>query len=402
MRIATVLTENGQRAVGTRIAPAVRDRLFVEGKAWAGTATVVGARHIAAYEPISDISGEIVGALGLGIVESKFTDIREDALVDFLAITLGGGLVALVLAGLMARKIAQPVRHLVHGVQSVAGGDFGHQVDTDMSIDEIAQLGAHINRMSSALVERDLKIARQTEERVSRSERLAIVGRLAAGVAHQINNPLGGIMLFSNLLLRKFPSEGIERENLERIAAETKRCQRIVQGLLDFARHREPKMERAAVKDVIDKALQLVEHQAMFLSVQTERRYAEDAPLVQLDIAQMQEVFLNLILNAVEAMNGKGRLTVATEAVEDGKAVRVSIADTGCGIDEDKIERVFEPFFTTKEVGKGTGLGLSISRGIVETHGGTIWAASTKGQGTTFFIRLPAASADGESPAGAP
>ncbi len=139
----------------------------------------------------------------------------------------------------------------------------------------------------------------------------------------------------------------------------------------------------------------------MFLSIQTERRYAEDAPLVQLDIAQMQEVFLNLILNAVEAMNGKGRLTVATETVEDGQAVRVSIADTGCGIAEDQLERVFEPFFTTKEVGKGTGLGLSISRGIVESHGGTIWAASKPGEGTTFFIRLPAVAVGGEPPTGA-
>jgi two-component system NtrC family sensor kinase len=400
VRVATVLTLDGHRAFGTRIAPEVRDRLLVDGKPWAGTATVVGARHLAAYEPISDISGKVIGALGLGILESKFTDIREDALVIFLAITLGGALVALVLAGFMARRIAQPVRHLVQGVKSVAGGDFAHQVDTDTSIDEFAQLGTHINRMSSALVERDLKIARQTEERVSRSERLAIVGRLAAGVAHQINNPLGGIMLFSNLLLRKFPDKGIERENLERIAAETKRCQRIVQGLLDFARHREPKMERVAIKDVIDKALQLVEHQAMFLSIQTERRYAEHAPLVRLDVAQMQEVFLNLILNAVEAMNGKGGLTITTEAVDEGQAVRVSIADTGCGIAEDQIERVFEPFFTTKEVGKGTGLGLSISRGIVESHGGTIWAASTKGAGTTFFIRLPAATAGDSSPSG--
>lgn len=391
IRIATIaVTKEGAPAIGTRVAPEVRDRVLTAGESWVGRASVVGDRHITAYEPIRDSSGRVVGALALGILEAKFTDIRRDALAAFLAITLGGVVLSLVLAGFMTSKVTAPMRRLVEAVKHVAGGDLEQQVQIDTSVEEIAQLGRHINQMARALRERDRAIQRQTQEKISRSERLAIVGRLSAGVAHQINNPLGGIMLFSNLLLRKFPEPCIERENLERIANEAKRCQRIVQGLLDFARHREPKLERTDIKNVVEKALQLVENQALFLNIETERRYAEDAPAVRIDVAQMQEVFLNLVLNAVESMNGRGKLTISTATVDQGGAVRVSIADTGCGVAEDQIERIFEPFFTTKEVGKGTGLGLSISRGIVESHGGNIWAESKLGEGTTFHIRLVA------------
>jgi two-component system NtrC family sensor kinase len=392
VRISTLVLQDGHRAIGTRIAPSVRNLVMNQGLPWVGRASVIGAWHLTAYEPILDISGRVIGNLAIGILEKKLTVVRQEHLAVFLAITLGGVILSLIIASLMARNVTTPMRKLLLAVQQVAGGNLEHQVDTQSSVHEIAQIGRHFNRMSLALKERDLVIRRQTEEKISRSERLTIVGRLAAGVAHQINNPLGGIMLFSNLLLRKAPERGIERENLERISNEAKRCQKIVQGLLDFARNREPKLELTFIKDVIDKALQLVENQAMFLDIQLERRHASDLPMVRVDVAQMQEVFLNLILNAVESMGGRGKLIVLTEVTDEGNNVRISIADSGHGIPENLIERIFEPFFTTKEEGKGTGLGLSISRGIVETHGGNIWARSKPGEGTTFFIRLPAAA----------
>jgi len=393
VRVATVIANHGDRAVGTRLDPEVRANVITHGRPWVGRAEVVGDRHITSYEPIRDLSGKVVGALALGILERRFTEPRRDALAVFLAITLAGVVLSFLVAVTMTRRIVSRVRRLVDAVERVAGGDFGHRVGVDSDIYEMALLEGQIDRMSVALAERDATIKRQTEERISRSERLAIVGRLAAGVAHQINNPLGGILLFSNLLLRKFPEEGIERENLERISNEAKRCQSIVQGLLDFARHREPTFERARIEEVVERALRLVEHQGLFLNVAVTRRYAEDAPSADVDVTQMQEVFLNLVLNAVQAMNERGELTVTVAPEPRENAVRITIADTGPGIAEDQVEKIFEPFFTTKDVGRGTGLGLSVSRGIVEGHGGIIWAESRPGAGANFVIRLPVAQA---------
>ncbi len=246
--------------------------------------------------------------------------------------------------------------------------------------------GLHSRQRELVLTQRLLE--RRSEE-MGKSERLAMIGRLAAGVAHEINNPLGGIMLFSNLLLRKAPAAGTERENLERICSEAKRCQKIVQGLLDFARHREPMAEPVDIHDVLDKTLQLVENQAMFQNIETVKNYCKERCVVRVDPGQMEQVFMNLFFNAVEAMQGKGRLTISTQPVDRGEEIQISIADTGCGIPEEHMGHLFEPFFTTKGVGEGTGLGLSISRGIVENHGGTIWATSTVGQGAIFCVRLP-------------
>jgi signal transduction histidine kinase len=246
--------------------------------------------------------------------------------------------------------------------------------------------GLHSRQRELVLTQRLLE---KRSEEMGKSDRLAMIGRLAAGVAHEINNPLGGIMLFSNLLLRKAPAAGTERENLERICNEAKRCQKIVQGLLDFARRREPKAEPVDIHDVLDKTLELVEGQALFQNIETVKNYRKEGRLVRVDPNQMEQVFINLVFNAAEAMGGTGRLTISTQSVDGGEGLQISVADTGCGISEEDMEHVFEPFFTTKSVGDGTGLGLSISRGIVENHGGTIRVTSKVGHGTTFAIRLP-------------
>ncbi len=392
IRIATnAKLGDGRPALGTRLDQAVRQRVLAEGKPFVAPATVVGERHITAYEPIRDVTGAVVGILAVGIPESKFTAVRADAFALFFGITLGGVLLSLAITGFMARKIMHPIRGLVDGVRGLGAGNLGRRVDPDGTIREFGELGEGFNRMAAAIQERDLQLKYRTQERVGKAERLALVGRLAAGVAHELNNPLGGIMLFSNLLLRKTAADAPQRENLERIAGEAARCQRIVQGLLDFSRQRELKPELLDVAELMDKTLQLVEHQAMFHDVQVIRRYAPEAPPVRVDASQLQQVFINLILNAVEAMEGKGKLSLATQPTEQGEALQISVGDTGCGIPAENLDRLFEPFFTTKEVGRGTGLGLSISRGIVENHGGTIWVTSQVGRGTTFFIRLPVA-----------
>jgi two-component system NtrC family sensor kinase len=224
-----------------------------------------------------------------------------------------------------------------------------------------------------------------------KSERLASVGRLAAGIAHEINNPLGGILLFSRLLLRSCQSDGVERENLERIVNDATRCQDIVQGLLDFSRQREPTTEPLNLNDVVQKGTSLLENQAIFHNINMVKHLQPDLPPARADAAQMQQVFVNIIMNAAEAMEGEGTLTISTRSLPADRHVEVSFTDTGCGIPEESLGHLFEPFFTTKEVGRGTGLGLSVSHGIVESHGGTIRVTSRIGEGTTFVVCLPLA-----------
>jgi len=229
---------------------------------------------------------------------------------------------------------------------------------------------------------------RLDEQRLMRSEKLASIGRLAAGIAHEINNPLTSILTFSSLLLRKAEEE--QKEKLEIIVKETTRCREIVRGLLNFARQGEPKKEACDVNRIIEAALALTKNQ---LKVSENRITMEKAlanvPLQQLDPNQILEVFVNIIINALDAMPNGGQLSIATGLVENEKAVEIRVADTGCGIPKESLARVFDPFFTTKEPGKGTGLGLAVSYGIIDGHNGSIDVESELGKGTTFIIRLP-------------
>ena len=179
------------------------------------------------------------------------------------------------------------------------------------------------------------------------------------------------------------------RENLERIEKDAKRCQNIVQGLLDFARERDPKMEYQELNGIVEKSINLFENQALFLNIDVIKLYQSDLPMIFVDPTQLQQVFVNIIMNAADTMNENGVLTIRTQLSQKEGFVEVSFSDTGNGIPADQIDRVFEPFFTTKGVGYGTGLGLSISHGIVHRHGGIIKVYSEVGKGSTFEVLLP-------------
>jgi len=391
IRIATnVLTENGERAIGTCVSSEVHDRVLKEGKPWVERAFVVKDWYITAYRPIKDLSGSIVGMLYVGMLEEKFSDMRRDTLWMYLGVIVGGVGVSLVVCVFLTRKISRPVDALVQASKELAQGNLGYRVRPDESIKEIALLGHAYNVMASSIKERDEQLRRRTEEELRESERLAMIGRLAAGIAHEINNPLGGILLISKILLRKTEQGGAERENLERITRDAERCQKIVRGLLDFARQREPKAKPMNVEDVVEQSLSLLENQHSFQEIDTVKRLDGDLPFVFADASQIQQVFVNILVNAVDAMKGKGTLTITSKRSGDGNHVVVEFADTGPGIPKEDIERVFEPFFTTKEVGKGTGLGLSISHGIIKRHGGSIKVHSD-GRGMVFAVSLPVA-----------
>ena len=389
LRISTnVLTAEGKRAIGTRVSEEVHERVLVEGKLWVERAFVVNDWYITAYEPIREVSGKVVGILYVGLLERKFVDMKRNTLVTFLGIMLGGMALSVAFCLLLTRTLVRPVNDLMLAAQGLASGDLTQQVDLDASTEEISALGEAFNSMAAAIKERDEELRRRAQEEIGKSEKLALVGRLAAGVAHEINNPLGGILLFSRLLLRKAPAEGIERENLERIAKEAERCKSIVQGLLDFARQREPEAETININDVVERSMSLLENQAIFHDIEIARRLAHGLPPVHADPSQMQQVFINIIMNAAEAMDGRGVLTVETRPGEAGR-IDIRFEDTGRGIRAEDIKHLFEPFFTTKEAGQGTGLGLSISHGIIQSHGGQLRVSSELGRGTEFVVSLP-------------
>jgi len=236
---------------------------------------------------------------------------------------------------------------------------------------------------------------RKLEEQIQLTGRLAAVGELAAGVAHELNNPITAIKGYAQLLTKKKELDEPLRKDLETIYRESQRAARITQNLLSFARKHEPEKHLISINEVIEKTLELRAHPMKVNNIEVIEELDADLPKTLADFHQMQQVFVNIINNAEQAMteaHGKGRLVVKTKKVRD--MIQISFADDGPGIPEDNTKRIFDPFFTTKEVGKGTGLGLSICYGLVEAHGGRIYARSKLGQGATFVVEIPIVSED--------
>jgi two-component system NtrC family sensor kinase len=398
VRIATnVVDDAGQRATGTRVSEEVYDQVVLAGERWVGRAYVVNDWYIAAYDPLRDDEGTVVGMLYVGTLEQPYADLRLRTSVLFLAITLIAVLAAIAVSYVFSRRLATPVRALVVASRRVAAGDLEAKVPVT-SDDEIGELASSFNSMAAALKTRDDQLKEFTRRKVMESERLAVVGQLAADVAHELNNPLQGIVTYSHLLLEKMPPEDTRRASVEKIANQANRCTTIIRGLLDFSRPKKPHKKLADLPATIDECLALVEDRVLFHNIEVVRDYEPDLPPTVMDPAQMQQVFMNLIINAAEAMDGVGRLTVTTRLDPRRRVLQASFRDTGHGISEANMARIFDPFFTTKEVGHGTGLGLAISFGIVKEHGGTITVESEEGAGTTFTIELPVQAINGEAP----
>jgi PAS domain S-box-containing protein len=232
----------------------------------------------------------------------------------------------------------------------------------------------------------------KTQIQLLQAEKMSSLGKLAAGVAHQLNNPLGGITLFAKLLMEEYDLEEGAQEDLRRILRDAKRCRDIVKELLEFTRQTRHLMRPHNVNQAIDRTLFLLENQVLFQNITIAKDLDPALPLVQADIQQLNHLFMNIILNAVQAMQEKGKLTVKSYSLVDNNRVCIEISDTGPGIPAGILPRIFEPFFTTKEEGKGTGLGLSLAYNIVKNHGGSINTASKLQGGTTFIIELPRAT----------
>jgi two-component system NtrC family sensor kinase len=278
--------------------------------------------------------------------------------------------------------VGKPVGRLLDATESVGGGDFAYRIDVKRN-DELGKLGRSFNEMTQRVTE--------TQSQLYQSNKLASVGRLAAGIAHEINNPLTGILTFSSLLLKRADNKEEVRADLETIVEEAKRCRMIVKGLLDFSRQGRPRKSDVDFNRILDRALEIVDHQLSVNNIRVTRALTESLPMVRVDSNQMVQVLINLLVNAADGVgpNG-GEIVVSTkvEETENGRYVRIKVVDSGCGISSENLERIFEPFFTTKGT-KGTGLGLSVVWGIIHEHDGTLKVDSEPHRGTTVTIRLP-------------
>ena len=254
---------------------------------------------------------------------------------------------------------------------------------------EVASVGIFTDLRPRLKMEKKLQ---ETHVQLVSSEKMASLGKLAAGIAHEINNPLGGILIYASLMMEDLSEEDPKRGDLARIVQEAGRCKEIVKSLLEFARQTEPKMEPTDINRAITDGLFFLENQALFHNIQIIKKLDPFLPSVRGNSGQLKQVFMNIIVNAAEAIYGSGTLTITTSHDAHRKTVFVEFIDTGEGIAEENLTRIFDPFFTTKDVGKGTGLGLATSYGIIEGHGGKIGVKSRLSEGTTFRIELPAYS----------
>jgi two-component system NtrC family sensor kinase len=391
VRIATnVMTTENKRAIGTTLSKEVYNRVIKEGKDWVGRAFVVNEWYITTYTPLYNSDRKLIGILYTGILEAKYRDIMWKMIWIILGITTLGMIIAFIISLRMGNTIIKRIRILKKATEAIASGNLDYRLSPD-KISGFDMLDEAFNDMSKSLKDRDERLQKANEQ-LTRSEKLTALGEMAAGVAHEINNPLGGILLYGNLMLEDIPENGATRENMKKIIHQTNRCKNIVQGLLDFARTPTGDMLPLQINDVVRTALNLVKDQALFHGIEVETRFAENLPEVNGDPSRLEQVFLNLFINAADAMKEKGgRLRITTSSTVD--RVRVIITDTGKGIDQAYLPHIFEPFFTTKDPGQGTGLGLSIAYGVIKRHNGFIDAESAPGKGTTFIISLPSCMA---------
>lgn len=396
VRIATnVLEEDGQRALGTKVSPDVARQVLEQGKRWNDRAFVVRDWYITCYEAITDLDGRPVGMLYVGVLEKPYAGVRNKAIVLFAALSVLGMSVAIGLGYFLEWKIVAPLARLSEAAAEVSKGNL-HPDLGPVEKGEIGVVQRAFATMLEAIRDRETRQRRETENKLVMAQKLSSIGRLAAGVAHEVNNPLTGVLTCGHLLLQRDDLDDEMREMLKVIVDATERVRRIVKSLLDFSRQTSLSVESMDINRVVLDTLPLVENQAAIKGVALRFEPGEGIPLVPMDVQQVKSVLLNLLINALDATDAGGAITVSSRVAlsmsrEGTKrlGVELSVKDTGCGVPPENLEKIFEPFFSTKEVGKGTGLGLAVAYGIVSRHGGVIRVQSQVGKGTEFTIWLP-------------
>jgi two-component system NtrC family sensor kinase len=350
---------------------------------------VARARMSLSQETLARAPGE---QLVVGHGEDRITRGFAPARFTLVAITLFDGALVLLVGSLLIRRVTRPLEALGQAARRVAAGDLDlPPVVAGSGGDELERLAQAFNRMTVSL--------REQRDHLVAQEKLATVGRLAAGVAHEVGNPLAAVLGYAELLLgdeprTEPPSE--RRDMLERIRRETERIRVIISDLLDYSRPKTGERCALELREWVDQAVSLLRPQARFRGVIVDNQVRAELPLADASPRVLQ-VLLNLLLNAADAMDGEGKVTVTARVLDGGGGVALWVRDEGPGVPEADREHVFDPFFTTKEPGKGTGLGLAVSRSIAQAHGGDLLLARAEGKGATFVLRLPIWSKSSES-----
>jgi two-component system, NtrC family, sensor kinase len=359
----------------------------------------------------------------LGVLDTNLSLSRADAQVKqsswrMLAYTFVALVAISVLSWVVVwRLVGQPLRRLKEGTHQLADGNLGYQLPVD-STDEAGELATSFNRMSLQLRSANEEIAswaKTLEDRVDEKtrelkrahahvlqvEKMATIGKMAAIVAHEINNPLAGILTYAKLLKRWVergevvtPKKDEAEQCLDLIAGESRRCGDLVKNLLTFSRSAPMNVQTADLNTIVDRSIRLVTHQFKLNGIELHLDLAEDLPKLQCDPGQIEQVLLALVINAIDAMPRGGNLWLSTRFAEASMELAFEVRDDGSGIPLEILDRMFEPFLTTKERGKGVGLGLAVSQNIVERHRGRIDVQSEVGKGTTFTVSLPLAGSD--------
>jgi signal transduction histidine kinase len=330
----------------------------------------------------------VAGVLVLGLFVFLGVTISLHAEAGQLVILVaaaGAVIVCAVVLIVWAVLIQRPLVEMQDKMARLRAGDMDVSVGFAAQKDEIGELGRNFNETVRQLRESREEIRRLYRTQMTRAEHLATLGELAAGLAHEIRNPLAGIAGVIDIIGRDLPQTSPGRQVLQEVQQEILRIKNILSDLLDYARPREPEFHAADLNATAERAVSLARQQVLSRPIQIELITGRDLDSVGHDPAQIQQVLLNLLLNGIQALDGKGQIRVELASEDEFALIRVR--DTGKGIAPEKLANIFRPFYTTK--GGGTGLGLSLSRRIVESHGGKIEVASTPGQGTEFTVRLP-------------
>ncbi|SNB46012.1 cache domain-containing protein [Geobacter sp. DSM 9736] len=411
LRIATnVSFADGTRAIGTRLSEEVYRKVNLQREKWIGRAFVVDDWYFAAYDPISDVDGNIIGSLYVGMLERPYVEMRREFSLVSAIVLLCGLAIGIVISGLVSSRLARPVRQLENVARRIAAGERNLPIAVK-SGDEIGDLANEFSYMTRTLAQReeDIRLLNhdlerkvlertheleekntlllKTQQELVRAGKLAAVGELAAGVAHEINNPMAIIRGNAELLQMAIPEDEENREEVDTILQQVGRVEKIVGNLLVFARQERKHLGRVNIPPLLDEIVRQVGHHVPLKGIRIVTDHDPDPTAIEGDGDQLRQVFTNLILNAIQAIEGGGTITLSSRCRIEAGWCDVTVADTGKGIKVEEREKIFNPFFTTRP--GGTGLGLSVSYGIVKEHGGRIEVASTPGAGSIFTVSLP-------------
>jgi two-component system NtrC family sensor kinase len=411
VRIATtVLDGRGRRAVGSLMSEEVFDSVS-RGRRWTGRAFVLNDWYFSAYEPVRDLGGAAIGALYVGMPERPYLLIRSRFNLIFTAVLVFVTLIGVSLSAWLGASLARPIKAVEEGARRIAAGEQLPDIVLG-SHDEIAVLAEEFNIMKHRVEEREAenlalnrtleqKVAERTaqveeqnqmlllaQQELARAERLVGLGMLASGVAHEINNPLAIIRGNAELLEMTLAADTAGRDEAETIIRQVGRIERIVSNLRTFSRGSAKRLTLFPLEPLLDGILDEVGHQVPLEGCTVERAYRGVGISIEGDEDQLRQVFTNLVVNGLQAMEGSGALTVSAAPDPDHGQVSVSVADSGPGISAEQREKIFTPFYSTKR--DGTGLGLAVSYGIVRDHGGEIRVGGEPGSGAVFTVLLPA------------